>query len=149
MSRHHIARLLRSSTLSLGTIVLLLKGMLPTEVLAAETATQQDKPSRAPTAAAKSPDDDILQEIVVTAEKRAEGLQNIPIAITAISGNTLEKASVKDVSDLVQVTPSLQFGTRSTNIFIALRGIGQAGQDIGSQSGVTVALDGVPLSTTS
>ena len=39
MNRHHIARLLRSSTLSLGTFVLLLKGMLPTEVLAAETAT--------------------------------------------------------------------------------------------------------------
>jgi len=145
MNRHHIARLLRNSSLSLGTIVLLLDGMLPTAVSAAETATQAAKPSRTQTAAAKSPDDDLLQEVVVTAEKRAEGLQNIPIAITAITGNTLEKASVRDVSDLVQLAPSLQFGTRSTNIFIALRGIGQAGQDIGSQSGVTVALDGVPL----
>jgi iron complex outermembrane receptor protein len=96
-------------------------------------------------AGAKQGDDGKVEEVVVTAEKRAEGLQNIPIAITALSGNTLEKANVKDVSDLVQVAPSLQFGTRSTNIFIALRGIGQAGQDIGSQSGVTVALDGVPL----
>lgn len=86
-----------------------------------------------------------LEEVVVTAEKRAEGLQNIPIAITAISDLTLEKAGVKEVGDLVQLTPSLQFGTRSTNIFIAMRGIGQAGQDIGSQSGVTVSLDGVPL----
>jgi iron complex outermembrane receptor protein len=114
-------------------MVLLLEGLLPTQAWSAEAA------------AAKSTDNDVLQEVVVTAEKRAEGLQNIPIAITAISGNTLEKASVKDVSDLVQLAPSLQFGTRSTNIFIALRGIGQAGQDIGSQSGVTVALDGVPL----
>ena len=146
MNRHHTASLLRSSALGLGTIVLLLEGMLPTEVsAAAQTTTQQDKPSPAPTAAANSTDDDILEEVVVTAEKRAEGLQNIPIAITALSGNTLEKANVKEVSDLVQVTPSLQFGTRSTNIFIAMRGIGQAGQDIGSQSGVTVALDGVPL----
>ncbi|HEY0940845.1 MAG TPA: TonB-dependent receptor [Steroidobacter sp.] len=86
-----------------------------------------------------------LEEVVVTAEKRAEGLQNIPIAITAVSGATLEKAGAKEVGDLVQLTPSLQFGTRSTNVFIALRGIGQAGQDIGSQSGVTVSLDGVPL----
>jgi iron complex outermembrane receptor protein len=145
MNRHHIARLLCGSTLSLGTIVLLITGTLPTEGLAADTATQEDKPSRAPTAAVKSSDDGTLEEIVVTAEKRSEGLQNIPIAITAISGNTLEKASVPDVSNLVQVTPSLQFGTRSTNIFIAIRGIGQAGQDIGSQPGVTVALDGVPL----
>lgn len=135
MNRHYIARLLRNRSLILGTTVLLLEGLLPTDVLAADTATQADN----------SPDNSVLQEVVVTAEKRAEGLQNIPIAITAISGNTLEKASIKDVSDLVQVAPSLQFGTRSTNIFIALRGIGQAGQDIGSQSGVTVALDGVPL----
>ncbi|MGA0605101.1 TonB-dependent receptor [Phenylobacterium sp. VNQ135] len=86
-----------------------------------------------------------LEEVVVTAEKRAEGLQNIPIAITAISEATLERAGAKEVGDLVQLTPSLQFGARSTNVFIAMRGIGQAGQDIGSQSGVTVALDGVPL----
>src|SRR5687768_3788586 len=70
-----------------------------------------------------------LEEVVVTAEKRAEGLQNIPIAITAVTGATLEKAGAKEVGDLVQLTPSLQFGTRSTNVFIALRGIGQAGQD--------------------
>jgi len=89
--------------------------------------------------------DNALEEVVVTAEKRAEGLQNIPIAITALSDATLQKAGVKEVGDLVQLTPSLQFGTRSTNVFIAMRGIGQAGQDIGSQSGVTVSLDGVPL----
>jgi iron complex outermembrane receptor protein len=86
-----------------------------------------------------------LEEIVVTAEKRSEGLQNIPIAITAVTGETLARAGVNEVGDLVQLAPSLQFGTRSTNVFIAMRGIGQAGQDIGSQSGVTVALDGVPL----
>lgn len=94
---------------------------------------------------AASSDEAMLEEVVVTAEKRAEGLQNIPIAITAISNATLERAGAKAVGDLVQLTPSLQFGTRSTNVFIAMRGIGQAGQDIGSQSGVTVALDGVPL----
>src|SRR5262245_11489300 len=87
----------------------------------------------------------VLEEVVVTAQKRREGLQNIPIAITAVEGATLEQAGVTAVGDLVQLAPSLQFGTRSTNVFIAMRGIGQAGQDIGSQSGVTVSLDGVPL----
>ncbi|WP_296594874.1 TonB-dependent receptor [Phenylobacterium sp.] len=91
------------------------------------------------------PDKNALEEVVVTAEKRAEGLQNIPIAITAVTAATLEKAGIREVGDLVQLTPSLQFGTKSTNVFIAMRGIGQAGQDIGSQSGVTVSLDGVPL----
>ena len=87
----------------------------------------------------------VLDTVFVTAEKRSENLQNVPIAITAVTGKTLEDAGVKEVGDLTQLTPSLQFGTRSTNVFIAMRGIGQAGQDIGSQSGVTVSLDGVPL----
>lgn len=102
---------------------------------AAWAQTQPPRPSQS----------DVVEDIIVTAEKRAEGLQNIPIAITAVSGETLQKAGVREVGDLVQLTPSLQFGTRSTNVFIAMRGIGQAGQDIGSQSGVSVSLDGVPL----
>src|SRR3569833_1743071 len=76
MNRYHIT--------SLGTMVLLLGGMLPKPGLAAKNGTR---------------DDDVLQEVVVTAEKRAEGQQNKPNAKTAISGNTLEKASVRDVSD--------------------------------------------------
>jgi iron complex outermembrane receptor protein len=118
----------RAGVLPLGVAALLGSVALPASALA------QARPAES-----------VLEEVVVTAEKRAEGLQNIPIAITAISDATLEKAGAKEVGDLVQLTPSLQFGTRSTNVFIAMRGIGQAGQDIGSQSGVTVSLDGVPL----
>jgi iron complex outermembrane receptor protein len=104
----------------------------------AQSQTQQDA---APTVDA----DSIIEDIVVTAERRSEGLQNVPIAITAISGDTLQEAGVTSVGELVQLTPSLQFGERFGNVFIAVRGIGQAGQDIGSQSGVTVSQDGVPL----
>ncbi|WP_374471022.1 TonB-dependent receptor [Phenylobacterium sp.] len=118
----------RARGLPLGVAALLTSVALPAAALAQARANEA-----------------ALEEVVVTAEKRAEGLQNIPIAITAISDATLQRAGAKEVGDLVQLTPSLQFGTRSTNVFIAMRGIGQAGQDIGSQSGVTVSLDGVPL----
>ena len=87
----------------------------------------------------------IIEDIIVTAERRSEGIQNVPIAITALAGDTLQEAGVTSVGELVQLTPSLQFGERFGNVFIAVRGIGQAGQDIGSQSGVTVSQDGVPL----
>ena len=117
----------------------LLGGYLASAGAQVQSQTQQDAGQK------KARTADVLDEIVVTAEKRAEGLQNIPIAITALEGDTLEQAGVTAVGDLVQLAPSLQFGTRSTNVFIALRGIGQAGQDIGSQSGVTVSIDGVPL----
>ena len=131
MKRSNVSR--RTHSLGLGATMLLGGCLLPAVAWAQGSGK------------VKSADDGKIEEIVVTAEKRAEGLQNIPIAITALSGATLDRASVRDVSDLTQLVPSLQFGTRSTNIFIAVRGIGQAGQDIGSQSGVTVALDGVPL----
>lgn len=104
----------------------------------AQTQTQKDATPTVDT-------DTIIEDIVVTAERRSEGLRNVPIAITAIAGDTLEEAGVTSVGELVQLTPSLQFGERFGNVFIAVRGIGQAGQDIGSQSGVTVSQDGVPL----
>lgn len=110
--------------------------------LTAEAQTQ----SQAQEDAAPSADKDvIIEDIVVMAERRSEGLQNVPIAITALSGDTLQEAGVTSVGELVQLAPSLQFGERFGNVFIAVRGIGQAGQDIGSQSGVTVSQDGVPL----
>lgn len=85
-----------------------------------------------------------LEDVVITAEKRREGLQNVPIAITAVTGETLEAAGIKSAGDLPQLAPSLQFGERFGNVFFSLRGIGQAGQDIGNQSGVSVSQDGVP-----
>lgn len=147
----------RASVLLLGATALSGALIVSTPVRAQDSAAAQSVPTPSPTGkpvatpkAAQADQGDASQntgiaDIVVTAEKRAEGLQNVPIAITAVSGATLEKAGVKTVGDLTQLTPSLQFGSRSTNNFIALRGIGQAGQDIGSQSGVTVSLDGVPL----
>lgn len=130
------------------SVTALLSGCLVTgQALAQAQSTDSSNQSSKPTASKDKPaegdSDDIV--VVVTAEKRAEGIKNIPIAITAVSGDTLKKAGVTDVADLTQLAPSLQFGTRSTNIFIAIRGVSQAGQDIGSQSAVTVSLDGVPL----
>lgn len=110
--------------------------------LTAQAQTQSQDPKKA---APTADSDAVIEDIVVTAERRSEGIQNVPIAITAVSGDTLQEAGVSSVGELVQLTPSLQFGERFGNVFIAVRGIGQAGQDIGSQSGVTVSQDGVPL----
>ncbi len=115
----------------------LLYGFALTAEAQAQSQAQED--------AARDTDTTIIEDIVVTAERRSEGLQNVPIAITAVSGDTLQEAGVTSVGELVQLAPSLQFGERFGNVFIAVRGIGQAGQDIGSQSGVTVSQDGVPL----
>ncbi|MET0660132.1 MAG: TonB-dependent receptor [Steroidobacteraceae bacterium] len=67
----------------------------------------------------------VLEEIVVTSQRRAENLQNVPIAVTAITGETLKQQSIRDTSDLQRLTPSLSIAAnvgRPNNALISLRG---------------------------
>ncbi len=89
----------------------------------------------------------VLEEIIVTAEKRAESLQNIPIAISAYTQDMMKRAGVKDLHDLKQLAPSLQFGARH-NPQISMRGVGQELANIGAEAGVTVSENGVPFVST-
>src|SRR5580692_243980 len=51
-----------------------------------------------------------LQEIIVTAEKRAENLQSTPLAVTAITGEDLQRAGITDARGLTDVVPGLEVG---------------------------------------
>lgn len=55
--------------------------------------------------AQQAPSADVLDEIVVTAQKRTENLQDVPLAVTAISGDALARAGVDSFSDLTKVVP--------------------------------------------
>ncbi len=86
----------------------------------------------------------VLEEIIVTAEKRAESLQDIPIAISAFSGERMKSAGVEGVYSLKQLAPSLQVGGGFTaNTFVSIRGIGSEVPSIGGEAGVAIAQDGV------
>ena len=54
-----------------------------------------------------------LEEVVVTATKRAESLQDIPITVNAISANTIQEAGITDIVDVAALVPAL---TVSTNL---------------------------------
>lgn len=86
-------------------------------------------------------------EIVVTAQKREERLQDVPIAVSAVSGDQLETANINDPRDLRYVSPSLNF-SNSANVRgegFSIRGVGTAVfADTVEQSAGTV-IDGVPL----
>lgn len=62
------------------------------------------------TAAAQADDAAVVDEIVVTARKKAENLQDIPISITAMTAEAMERAGVSNVADLARRTPGLQYG---------------------------------------
>jgi outer membrane receptor protein involved in Fe transport len=87
-----------------------------------------------------------LQDIIVTAQKRSESVNSVPISITALSGQTLAKQVISDVSDLVRVVPGFNYtkGSYGTPVY-TLRGIGFYDVSLGATPTVSVYVDEVPL----
>ncbi|MYF09402.1 MAG: TonB-dependent receptor plug domain-containing protein [Gammaproteobacteria bacterium] len=65
-----------------------------------------------------------IEEILVTAERRAQNLQETAIAITALSADTIEQTGVDQMEELQFVVPSLTYGMQSTYSLVAIRGVG-------------------------
>ena len=86
-----------------------------------------------------------LDAIVVTAQKREEIMQDVPILITALSQEALQDAGVRDIKDLQVLVPGLTVtSTQSEAITTArIRGIGTVGDNVGLESSVGVVIDGV------
>jgi len=87
-----------------------------------------------------------LQEVVVTARKRAERVQDVPITIAAQTGEQLAQSAIRSVGDLSAITPGLQTMRTTTNaasgMFI-LRGFTQSDNIMGADQPVTVYIDNV------
>jgi iron complex outermembrane recepter protein len=89
-----------------------------------------------------------LEEVVVTAQRREENLQNVPIAVTAVSGDALEKAGIADTSGLKALVPSLSFSTAVGGLGLPrIRGVGSTGQGPGIENPVATYVDGVYMSS--
>lgn len=117
----------------------------------AETADTQ--PTQTPIEAAQvapDPGDTTLvatgNDIIVTATRRNETVQNVPIAITAVGAELLRDANIQDIRGLEQLAPSLQTTTgqsAATGSSLSIRGIGTAGDNPGFEPAVGVFIDGV------
>lgn len=90
-----------------------------------------------------------LDTIIVTATKRATGLQDTPIAITAVSAQKLERQNVDDISEIASFTPNLTFDTTapvsglSSGAIVFIRGVGQTDFQLTTDPGVGTYVDGV------
>ena len=85
--------------------------------------------------------------IVVTATRRAESLQDVPIAVTALSGDVLDNAGVGSVETLAAIAPSVTFTQSSNdqNNSINIRGVGTSVFSQGVESSVSVVVDDVVM----
>ena len=82
-------------------------------------------------------------EIIVTAQKRAERLQDVPIAVSAFDEAKLTETGFDEISDLTQLVPGMQFGNFGPVAFVALRGISYENTTAAGDPGVALHLDGV------
>lgn len=87
--------------------------------------------------------------VVVTAQKREENIQDIPIAINAFTDTELERLGVQGAEGLAAVVPNLQFGTSDVNSRVAIRGIGAGDTNFAADPGVAFHIDGIYQTRTS
>jgi iron complex outermembrane receptor protein len=107
------------------------------------TGTTQPPAAQAATGTAAVDEPEGDQTIVVTARKREENLQDVPVAVTAVTGETIEKRGLVQIKDVAALTPSLNVNSDSVGrVFIAVRGVGTT--LVGTvQPGVGIFVDGV------
>lgn len=111
--------------------------LLPMSAMAQTAASAlAEEPRRETNAAA-------LEEIVVTAQRREESIQTVPIAITSLGERFLRDNRVADVTDLQNFVPGLKVGKGGGIARITLRGVGNEFLAIGGDAGVAFHLDGI------
>lgn len=114
----------RSALIPAAVASVLLQG-LTTKAVAAET------PSSA------------LEEVVVTARKQEETLQDVPLAVSAVGGDSLRETQVSNMVDAQTGVPNVNFGTRLSAGAPTIRGVGFTILAAGTSSNVAVHVDGV------
>jgi len=88
-----------------------------------------------------------LETVVVSANKRVEKLENVPMAISVVNEAVIERTNLREIEDLVANTPALSVtaGTTSANNAISMRGIGTSTVTIGIEADVAVIIDDIPI----
>jgi len=88
-----------------------------------------------------------VEEVVVTAQKRAENVQDVPQAVQVVTANQLAAAGVREFTDLTKLAPSLVVrpAEQPVNSSVSIRGIGTFAFSIGVEPSVAIQVDDVPV----
>jgi iron complex outermembrane recepter protein len=92
----------------------------------------------------------VIEEIIVTATKRSESLQDIPMAVNAFTRDTIQEAGIDNAGDLANLTPSFSVSVNASpfDTRFAIRGIGTAQNDPALEPSVGIFVDGIFLGRT-
>src|SRR3546814_19047673 len=86
-----------------------------------------------------------IADIVVTANKRSESMQKVPIAITAVTSDRLAQVGITSTKDLAQVVPGLVIQTSLSGTQAHLRGVGTTALSAGPETPAATYADGVSI----
>lgn len=134
----------------IGPISVAVSVMLSTTSYAQSTAAESE-PQASSTPEAQASSDDAgsqLGDIVVTAERRSASLQKTPIAVTALTADTVQNLGLTDIKDIAAITPGASFTTTNGFFTSRIRGIGTDFVSVGLESPVAVYEDGAYLTRT-
>lgn len=111
--------------------------------LAGQASAQSTAPSAQQPAGANPEQAAQVDEVIVTAQRRQERLQDVPAAISAQTGEQLERLGVTNTTELTRITPGLNFTQSVYSAQPTIRGIGVRGVGAGDESVVPIYIDGV------
>ena len=118
----------------------------------ATPAMAQDSPASPPSEAeAAAPESNAQGDIIVTATRRSQALSDVPLAVSAVTAESLQNSGVSDIRQLNQLSPSLLVSSTTSEAgagVARIRGIGTVGDNPGLESSVATFIDGVYRSRT-
>ena len=91
---------------------------------------------------AQAAEEAALDEVIVTAERREQNLQDVPISATVLNAEDLDKRGVTDLNDIQQVAPAVAINVVNRSTFVNIRGVGIAQSAPTSNPGVAFYIDG-------
>lgn len=134
---------LRRATLLLGISCLAMATAAQAGV--GDQATSGGTQPRTPAYAADASSGPSISDIIVTAQKRSERINDVPLTITAASGAQLLAQGITSVGDLAKITPGFQYAQTGINSVYTLRGIGFYDNTLAARGAVAVYVDEVAL----
>lgn len=90
----------------------------------------------------------VLEEVIVTAQKREQNMMDVPVGMTAVTPSDLQFFGVRDTNDLVKISPSLTYDQTelAQNSGFRIRGVGTVVYSVSAESAVSVVIDDVSTS---
>jgi iron complex outermembrane receptor protein len=141
-----LTQILRGTGFTAQTVSPSAIGIVPQQTKPAERLAQATRPAPAALAPVTPAAPTAIETVVVTAQHKSENIQQVPIAVTALSQEQLTARQIAAGPDLIRDVPNMNFGkTNFSGYSIELRGIGTQAISVTTDPAVAVAYNGIPF----